>query len=69
MVDKKAAPPDDGGHTGSMTTPEQTMIEGDVQPQPGPAVVRRSRIGWVPAIIAVTILLLFMIIVVFMPRP
>ena len=70
-----ASPPDDAGHTGSTTTPDQTMIEHEVGLGPGPdlvhdqqKVIDRRRMGPIPVLIAATILLLIVILLVFMPR-
>lgn len=77
MIDDKrvASPPDDGGHVGSMTTPEQTMIESDPGAGAAPElhrdrqkVVNRRRSIGVPLTIGVTVLFLIIILLVFTPR-
>lgn len=80
MFDRKtiakgvASPPDDG-HTGSTTTPEQTMVKHELELGPPPPLDRdparvEDRSSYSPASIAIamTILLLLLILLVFTPR-
>jgi hypothetical protein len=76
MVDKRsvASPPDDGGHMGSMTLPEQTMVEVDggkapeLNRDPAKVVDRGGRIGILPITIGVSIVVVFLVLILFMPR-
>ncbi len=76
MVDRKhvASPPDDG-HMGAHTTPDQTMAESDPSVPHAPElsrdrqkIVEQQRMSPLPVIVGATLLLLFIILAVFMPR-
>jgi hypothetical protein len=70
------SPPDDAGHTGSTTTPEQTMIDREVGLGPAPQLMHDRQkvpdssgaaVGVVP-LLAAGLILLILILIVFMPR-
>src|SRR5688572_9136734 len=75
MADKHsvASPPDDAEHRGSMTLPEQTMVEVDdgkapeLSRDPARVMDRDGRIGILPITIGVSIIVLFLVLILFMP--
>ena len=79
MVERRdiASPPDDAGHTGSTTTPEQTMIDREVGLGPAPQLMHDRQkvpdrsgaaVGGVVPLLAAGLILLILILIVFMPR-
>ena len=69
------SPPDDGGHVGSDTTPDQTIVTRELGEHPTPElardrskVIERTKLGPLPWILGITLLLVFLILMVFMPR-